>query len=445
MKVYDESGCPLDATFSADSVGRSSAELFFESMGPGRNTDYQAGLELLLRRASREAATIRAMEVASADAIRDYSLSERAIEADGYGLPIVLSRVSDFRELRARICTGQSKTAKQAETRGGNPTRRIRLALAFSSEVPADLESRLAGLANRRYWAFLGDPGRYDIEGAIRDLTTDVWATDGKPVAKGDKAILWKALGGEARRGIVALAEVVSDPELVPDSLNPYWRGDDPLAEERMRVELRYLTPPGLPLWLTDKGPKWLGELSVARARGGSVFYLTPEQWDEIISATGQESALTDDEESIESFIRGRPGGRGQGTGLDAPSRKAVELHAMERAREYYQEDWSEIFDVSANAPYDLHLRRGKDELRVEVKGTTGSGETVILTHREVEAAIAHHPATSLFVVSHIHLDRRGVLPVATGGDAIEISPWMPREEALTATTFRYEVPKQPP
>ena len=97
---------------------------------------------------------------------------------------------------------------------------------------------------------------------------------------------------------------------------------------------------------------------------------------------------------------------------------------------------------MSANAPYDLLCLSDNNELRVEVKGTTGAGEKVLLTHREVESARRNHPDTALFVVSRIQLDRTGTEPVASGGTATEILPWYPDDEALVAITYRHEIHK---
>ena len=78
-----------------------------------------------------------------------------------------------------------------------------------------------------------------------------------------------------------------------------------------------------------------LDNLSVARARGGSVFYLTPVQWDAVLERTGAWQAEAEDEDLVEAIVSPKGRGKSQGTGLDAASRKAVELRAMLVAEEH--------------------------------------------------------------------------------------------------------------
>jgi hypothetical protein len=99
-----------------------------------------------------------------------------------------------------------------------------------------------------RHWALLANPNRYRIDAAIRAGIDDWWTTKGKDLRKGDEALIWKAKGRDASRGIVALGEVLCSPECRSDSANPYWTGRENAAE--LRVKVRYTVPPGLPLWL---------------------------------------------------------------------------------------------------------------------------------------------------------------------------------------------------
>ena len=73
-----------------------------------------------------------------------------------------------------------------------------------------------------RYWAFAADPARYRIIDAVSDLETDTWTTRGKQIGPGDHAVVWQLLDRQGRRGIVALAEVISGPEMQRDADNPY-------------------------------------------------------------------------------------------------------------------------------------------------------------------------------------------------------------------------------
>ena len=288
-----------------------------------------------------------------------------------------------------------------------------------------------------QYWAFLANPSTYDVEGAIRELQTDDWLTDGKGLKPGDKAIIWKAKGRDEHRGVVALAEVLSEPFVADDSANPFWRRVTELAGPRERVTIRYQKFPELPLWLNSSN-EFLNDLSVAKARGGTVFYVTPEQWNAVMGRLTQK-AEAEPEPVIEAAIR--PTAHiGQSYLADSACRRAIELRAMELAREFYQGQWPEVFDVSATASCDLHCRAGEAQLRVEVKGTAGNAEHILLTSNEVLLARRYHPQTALFVVSQIEVDRSVVPPVGRGGTVCEIRPWFPDADRLAATAYRYRL-----
>src|SRR5262249_50622162 len=127
------------------------------------------------------------------------------------------------------------------------------------------------------YWALMSNPRGYRIEDATRELEIDSWETRGSQIQAGDRAIVWKALGGQEKhkRGIIALAEVISDPRLSRD-LPGYTFSVDPIdieqQEPAVRVDVRYVLSPKLPLWIGGDNDELLASLSVARAQGGTVF-----------------------------------------------------------------------------------------------------------------------------------------------------------------------------
>lgn len=57
-----------------------------------------------------------------------------------------------------------------------------------------------------------------------------------------------------------------------------------PPEQVEPRVLVRYVRPRGLPLWEPDPV---LEGLSVSRARGGTAFHVTPEQWDALVDLAG--------------------------------------------------------------------------------------------------------------------------------------------------------------
>lgn len=135
----------------------------------------------------------------------------------------------------------------------------------------------------------------------------------------------------------------------------------------------------------------------------------------------------------------------GQGRGLSTPERRAVEHHAMARARDHFEMRWDSVTDVSGSESYDLLCRRGNAELRVEVKGTTGGGDSVLLTRNEVQHARQHYPHVALFIVHGIQLTGRGTeAPSASGGHVRLFNPWdLDDGFVLTAETYRCQLPAQ--
>lgn len=119
---------------------------------------------------------------------------------------------------------------------------------------------------------------------------------------------------------------------------------------------------------------------------------------------------------AIERLTRPRRTSSGQGRGLDAAARKAVELRAMDVARESLERDWHEVKDVSATRSYDFHCKHDSEEILVEVKGSTGGGDSIVLTANEVKLARENYPRVVLCVVTEIELGSVPEGVVASGG-----------------------------
>jgi 5-methylcytosine-specific restriction protein A len=135
----------------------------------------------------------------------------------------------------------------------------------------------------------------------------------------------------------------------------------------------------------------------------------------------------------VESFVRTRSPASGQGWGTSPEARKAIETYAMGLAVRHYSAAWPEVVDVSANQPFDLLCRDGDRELRVEVKGTTSRGLSVLLTRNEVRHAQANAERVALFVVSEIKSSNLGS---CTGGVTRVIEPWDIRCSELDPIAF---------
>ena len=131
---------------------------------------------------------------------------------------------------------------------------------------------------------------------------------------------------------------------------------------------------------------------------------------------------------------------RGQGYGLNALERSAVEAHAMKQAERYFRSSGFQVMDTSRTKPFDLLCRRKGRVLYVEVKGTTGDGGSVFLTGNEVRHAFAHPQDTALFVVSGVRLEQTQDGPVASGGKQLPVVPWTPDEKRLKALHYQYDL-----
>jgi len=290
-----------------------------------------------------------------------------------------------------------------------------------------------------RTWAFCANPKRYKILEAVRELDMDYWTVTRNDVNPGDQAIIWQTLNSDGHRGIVAFAEVIGTPEVRADESNPFWVAPNDGREPTSRVPVNYFVPDSLPLWVdeTETGA-FLQSLSVARARGGTVFVVTPQQWVRIttLAPFPQRAAQRD----VEQQLRPRSSGAtGQGYGLTALERQAVENHSMFLAMSYLRSEWASVSDVSVARSYDLHCSSGSDELRVEVKGTTTLGEQIVLTSNEVREA--RRQGYALFLVAEIELDRSDpTKPVASGGIARMFSPWAPADANLKPTSYACDI-----
>lgn len=140
------------------------------------------------------------------------------------------------------------------------------------------------------------------------------------------------------------------------------------------------------------------------------------------VSDGRQPGAVPEEEQALEELLRPNRKG-GQGIGLTGPERKEVELRAMKVATEHFERLGYKVTDMSAKASFDLKVTEGDVDLCVEVKGTTGTGNSVLMTSNEVELHKRKFPNNALIIVSHIELER-GEKPVASGGEMREFRPW---------------------
>jgi predicted RNA-binding protein with PUA-like domain len=324
-----------------------------------------------------------------------------------------------------------------------NEAQQLRRAYEHSGSAETNMQTQ-----PRQYWALNANPDNYRIEDAATQVEFDNWVTKGSEIHEGDRAIIWKAKGHSKTTGIVALAAIIADPGIAPDLHPEYQQYASPPHHsgpiEEM-VTLRYVLAPNLPLWLDGPHHDLLSSLNIVRGNARrSVYRIEPDQWMAILEAAGGWPDEGSDVQAIEKLIDQGVGSRrgGQGFQADSAVRQAVERHAMQLAMRHYQQQGWKVEDVSAKESYDLHCRNaGGQELRVEVKGTTGQGSQVLLTAGEVTHARSHYPRVALYIVSNIRvsLSSEGIAQ-PHGGDVRVFEPWKVEPGSLTPLTYSYRV-----
>jgi hypothetical protein len=131
----------------------------------------------------------------------------------------------------------------------------------------------------------------------------------------------------------------------------------------------------------------------------------------------------------------------GQGFQRSPEVRRVIELRAMNLATEYFQEQGWFVEDTSRYESYDLRCTRSKEEVYVEVKGTTSAGSKILMTYQEVLHTTKNYPNTALFVVSQIKLNNSEEELEAFGGEIKLCMPWLLNDDDLKAIAYEYQVP----
>ena len=305
--------------------------------------------------------------------------------------------------------------------------------------------------ARRRYWAFAASPKVYALDEAIAELEQDLWTVNRGDVHAGDRVVLWRTADASGRRGVVALAEVLSEPaELpLPRALWGYWRA---LTDEAMgplrRVWVRYVVPAGVPRWLDEGADGVVADLSVSRATGGSVFQVQPDQWDRLARALGGWPSTALAEAGLPAAETARDEGptraRGQGFQVSPLLRRALEDLGMARARAHFEALKYDVEDKHLTRPFDFLCTRGDETLYVEVKATTTAGEGVLLTPNEVHFARLHRGQMVLALLHSVRVieDASGV--IVDGGELVVLEPWDVDAGELTPVTFTWRRPPAP-
>lgn len=120
----------------------------------------------------------------------------------------------------------------------------------------------------------------------------------------------------------------------------------------------------------------------------------------------------------------------------DPKIRKAIEDYAMKRCKKFYKRKGFHCEDVSQTKSYDILATKGNCVKWIEVKGTRGAGDGVILTKNEVN--LAKRKKTILFLVCNIRYDyEKGR---ASGGED-SVHNWNFTRSNLIPLSYHYLIP----
>jgi hypothetical protein len=294
----------------------------------------------------------------------------------------------------------------------------------------------------RDYWALVANPEMYNIQQAVAELTEDEWLVHRSDVKSGDRVAIWQAKGRGKQRGIVALGEVLTNPTtMLPQPEHQKYYLDPMLMTAERRAVVRYILPPDVPLWLEDDKSGTLDGLSVARATGGTVFKILPDQWQKLLEAVGgwPTSQTRPEEAAVEAADALRS--KNQGFQSDSAIRQAVEKYAMNRAESHFVSLGYSVKVVGK--PYDLCCTKGTSVLYVEVKGTQTGGTDILLTPNEVSFANSHRNEMALFVLYGIAVARTAGNIILSGG-LVHIDPsWIIDMSRLSPLGYSYALPER--
>ena len=284
-------------------------------------------------------------------------------------------------------------------------------------------------------WVFQSNPKRWDLREFLEMERSGRYAVNQHrhSIRIGD--VIWFRLTGPSA-GLYGVGRVTADPEPIPNDFGAWTCG----------FELTHvITPP-----VTKKDIKDDPELSVSSALRGFQYTnaeLAPSIASALIELFQERLQSLDNvdrstEADIISAIQPRrKASTGQGFELDSAKRRAIELHAVKVATAALETNGWSVEDVGAVRSYDLHARRAGEELMVEVKGSTGSAETVLLTRNEVDLHRRNHPQTALIIIAEIDLIEEESGWSGRNGQARLIHPWYPDAHDLEPTVYRYRIP----
>jgi hypothetical protein len=129
-----------------------------------------------------------------------------------------------------------------------------------------------------------------------------------------------------------------------------------------------------------------------------------------------------------------------QGFQRDQAKKDATEARAMEVAKEYYESKGYKVKDCSMQRGlgYDYLCSKTKEVIEVEVKGTTGNLDKVIITRNELNNALNSMNRTDLFIVHSINFEITQEKVNGVNGITHVVKHWKPKKQDLEPLTFNY-------
>ena len=129
-----------------------------------------------------------------------------------------------------------------------------------------------------------------------------------------------------------------------------------------------------------------------------------------------------------------------QGFQRDQVKKNATEARAMEVAKEYYESLGFKVKDCSMfrGLGYDYLCTKTKEVIEVEVKGTTGNLNKVIITRNELNNALDSSNRTDLFIVHGINFENSQKKIKGVNGITHVLKGWKPQKKDLEPLSFNY-------
>ncbi len=138
LYVHDDAGTPMAAKFEVQALD-GSISLLYDSRSGGktgavsRNADYMPALELIFRRLAELGAILNDAYVDSRETqAKKLTREQCRLDLPGWNYPTQLSAVDDLHVFRKKFSSAQVVIGKEKDSKGGNPTKRVRMQL----EVP---------------------------------------------------------------------------------------------------------------------------------------------------------------------------------------------------------------------------------------------------------------------------------------------------------------------